>query len=166
MTKKRLMDYTPEQRLKLDRRIWNLHRRALLKDEEFLAGLGSWLQDTQNALDKAHAFNQAASEMGRDDLDKWCAENPLSPQAQIALIEIQRQKDAPAVAHGEVFKPKRKKGAISKKTKHIQTLVEQHPEKTAKELYALADKSILGEGKPMQLRTFDNHVSLARKPKK
>lgn len=58
------------------------------------------------------------------------------------------------------FEPKRKKGAIGDKQKHIEELVAAHPELKHKELDKLADKTIIGD---MKFSTFSNNVSKARK---
>jgi hypothetical protein len=70
-----------------------------------------------------------------------------------------------SAAHGKKFQTHRPRGSVSKKTKHILMLATIHPEKSAKELYRIADKSILGEGKPMQFSTFEKKVSEARNSK-
>jgi hypothetical protein len=54
----------------------------------------------------------------------------------------------------------RQKGAIAKATQHIIQLVKDHRSLTAKELFAKADKSTIGD---MTVRTFNNHVTNARK---
>lgn len=59
----------------------------------------------------------------------------------------------------------RKKGALSQKTIYINQLARMHPELSPKELYRIADKSILGKGRPLKTSTFDKKVSEARNPK-
>jgi hypothetical protein len=62
-------------------------------------------------------------------------------------------------AKGEKFKPNREKGALSARTKYIHELALDNPKLSAKELFALADRNIIGK---MALRTFGNHVSAYR----
>lgn len=54
----------------------------------------------------------------------------------------------------------RQKGAISKSVQYIADMVKLHRNKSAKELFAMADTSIING---MTLRTFSNHVTSARK---
>lgn len=65
----------------------------------------------------------------------------------------------PDANRGRSFKKGRAKGALSSKTIHIYGLVYVHPEMSAKELFRLADKKVLGG---MALGTFSNHVSDAK----
>lgn len=60
----------------------------------------------------------------------------------------------------KVFTGGRQKGALAKSTRHIQRLVKDYRNLKAKELFALADKSIIGD---MSQGTFNNHVKNARK---
>lgn len=60
----------------------------------------------------------------------------------------------------EQFKPGRDKGAVSDATKHIFYLAECNRSSSAKELFPISDKSIIGG---MSERTFGNHVTDARK---
>lgn len=85
-------------------------------------------------------------------------------KAQAALKDFEL---LDAAVTGEPFLKNsgRKKGSLSKKTKYINQLANAHPELCPKELYRIADKSILGEGKPMQISTFGKKVSEARNPK-
>ena len=61
---------------------------------------------------------------------------------------------------GEKFRPARKLGSLSEKTKYIYKLVENNPDLTAKGLYKIADKEVLGA---MPITTFSNHVSKFKK---
>jgi hypothetical protein len=58
------------------------------------------------------------------------------------------------------FKSKRPKGSISAATKHINDLAQTNRSQSAKQLFSIADKSIIGN---MIFGTFSNHVSNARK---
>ena len=160
MAKKLLKDYTPEQRYKLERRVI---RRAVKHDPESQELFNSVILDiigSGKARTDALAFRQASDDLGRGDFDKWCAENPLSSRAALHVGMIEQEIAAPAVAHGNKFTPKRKKGAKSKKTVYIESLCTNNPTLRAKELFNLADKKIIGE---MKQGTFANHVSEARK---
>jgi len=64
---------------------------------------------------------------------------------------------------GARFHPKRKKGAIQQPMKYIKELAQRYPTLSAKELFARADKGIIGE---ISSGTFANKVSQARNVKK
>lgn len=69
----------------------------------------------------------------------------------------------PLMKRGEKFKPGRPRGAIGPEMAHIQQLIHDHPQLKPKQLWLVADKSIL-EG--MNERTFANKVSIAKNPRK
>lgn len=54
----------------------------------------------------------------------------------------------------------REKGAIGSATNHIVQLAKENRSLSAKQLLHIADKSIIGK---MSVRTFENHVTEARK---
>lgn len=83
-------------------------------------------------------------------------------EAQCAYKDYMLFKDA---VKGELFPPGKPKGSLSTKTIYINQLVSTHHGLCPKELYRIADKSILGKGKPMKISTFDKKVSEARNPK-
>ncbi len=66
----------------------------------------------------------------------------------------------PLVEHSNKFKPKRKKGSLSKNAKHIHQLVKDNPALTAKELRAKADVKLIDN---MADSTFSTHCTNARK---
>lgn len=72
------------------------------------------------------------------------------------------KKDRLAASHGEKFPPRRAKGTISIKTAYIHKLATDNPDKTTKELLAIADPKIIGN---MTNCRFANIVSEARNPK-
>ena len=61
---------------------------------------------------------------------------------------------------GEKFRPARKIGSLTEKTKYIYKLSATNPNLSAKELYKISDMDILGS---MSIGTFSNHVSKSKK---
>lgn len=92
-------------------------------------------------------------------------EKTLSDRLTQNILDALGGLDADAVNKAGKFTPKRKKGSLSTKTIYINQLVSMHPELCPKQLYPIADKSILDKGTPMQISTFDKKVSEARNPK-
>lgn len=70
------------------------------------------------------------------------------------------EKIYPNLLKGRKFKTGRPKDSVNDNTKHIQDLVKNNPNMTAKEMLAIADKSIIGD---MVLGTFSNKVTDAKK---
>lgn len=94
------------------------------------------------------------------------AENRMLDEADRLWEKIIILRDVmPKAVKGGKFPPGREKGSLSPKTKYINQLVSMYPLLCPKELYKIADKSILGEGRPMKISTFDKKVSEARNPK-
>lgn len=63
------------------------------------------------------------------------------------------------IGKAKAFAPGKPAGAIGETQKYINELVAANPEKKAKELERLADKTIIGD---MNSRTFANKVSAAK----
>ena len=64
---------------------------------------------------------------------------------------------------GRDFREGRKKGSTSAGTDHIHKLALENPDASAKEIFSMTDKSIIGK---MAYGTFANKVTAARNPKK
>lgn len=94
----------------------------------------------------------------------YCTEaldkNAVTERLQLWIFDAYAGLDSDLVAKGMKFKPKRQKGAIAKATKHIHGLAKNNRSMSAKELFNIADKSIIED---MALGTFGNHVRDARK---
>jgi len=79
-------------------------------------------------------------------------EGSADPALRVALTKELLIK----VDTGAKFTKGRTPGAKATKTKYIHKLRQQHPDLTAKGLYKLADKKIIGTMSP---KTFENHLS-------
>lgn len=95
------------------------------------------------------------------------ANNGCSPDQLLLMFKAKAMLEPVMhhIAKGKKFKPGRPKNSVSNKTKHINELATTHCNLSAKELYRLADSSILNEGKEMPFSTFEVKVSMARNPK-
>ena len=162
MVKKTLNNYTPEQLWKLERRLMMLDIKRNPESQQLFASFVMDIVGAGKARTDALAFMKASEEHGREDFNKWVAENPLSPRASLHLGMIEREIAAPFVEHSNNFRTKRKKGSIGKSQEHIKSLVAAHPTLSSKEIMKLADKEIIGEIKDT---TFNNKVTFARNPK-
>lgn len=114
-----------------------------------------------------HDVSLSPSQQSAVRLLAYCTEaidkNAVTEQLQLWILDAYAGLDFDAVAKGEIFQNGgRKKGATTAKTQHIYTLANNRPNLSAKELYALADKKIIGD---MRDGTFANHVTAARKSK-
>ena len=111
------------------------------------------------ALWSIWVYNEKFAEVNEIDKDL-----NLLAQADEILNEEIKNYLKPLSEHGKKFKPKRRKGSITARTKYIRKLVKNNPNQRAKKLYAIAEKSSKGIGN-MKLKTFANQVSLAKKTK-
>jgi hypothetical protein len=96
-------------------------------------------------------------------------QDSLEERIQLIAVNSSWQKREsyllPLARKGERFSGGRAKGAISKQTKHIFKLAKDNLSLSAKELFVIANKSIIGD---MSERTFSDHLTGARRiyPKK
>ena len=162
MVKKTLNNYTPEQLWKLERRLMMLDIKRNPESQQLFASFVMDIVGAGKARTDALAFMKASEEHGREDFNKWVAENPLSPRASLHLGMIEREIAAPFVEHSNNFRTKRKKGSIGKTQKYFNELVEANPTLKPAELVKLADIKIIGT---MLVATIKNKISLARNPK-
>lgn len=78
-------------------------------------------------------------------------------EAQAAYKDFMLWEDA---MKGEQFQPGRRKNALAESTIYIHDLAKNNPGPSAKELFRIADRKVIGK---MTLGTFQNHVTKARK---
>ena len=107
--------------------------------------------------------NYYVSDMTTEEVAAF--EKDLNEQYQQYLLDEDKanKKYAKFVDTGMKFSKGKSPGAKSKKRLHIEELVKNYPNRTAKELSRLANSELIGK---MTFETFQNHVSKIKRDQK